>query len=84
MKELVVVVVVYLVEFVSMMEDEEDLQPDSPPGFVEEIDKNELQFIEVQFSCFTLICVVVIATETQFSCFTLICVVVIATETELV
>lgn len=27
--------------------EEEDLQPDSPPGFVEEIDSSELEYIEV-------------------------------------
>lgn len=31
------------------MEDEDDLQPDSPPQFVEEIDVNELGVIEVRF-----------------------------------
>lgn len=29
------------------MDDEDDLQPDSPPGFVEEIDSSELENIEV-------------------------------------
>ena len=28
--------------------EEEDLQPDSPPGFVEEIDSSELEYIEVR------------------------------------
>ena len=30
------------------MDDEDDLQPDSPPGFVEEIDSSELEQIEVK------------------------------------
>lgn len=29
------------------MDEEDDLQPDSPPGFVEEIDSSELENIEV-------------------------------------
>ena len=29
------------------MDDEDDLQPDSPPGFVEEIDSSELEITEV-------------------------------------
>ena len=30
------------------MDDEDDLQPDAPPGFVEEIDSSELEQIEVK------------------------------------
>lgn len=32
------------------MEDDDDLTPDSPPGFVEEIDSSELENIEVSLS----------------------------------
>lgn len=31
-------------------EEEDDVQPDSPPGFVNEIDNNELEVIEVRFN----------------------------------
>lgn len=34
----------------SEMEDDDDLTPDSPPGFVEEIDSSELENIEVSLS----------------------------------
>ena len=30
------------------MDEEDDLQPDSPPGFVEEIDSTELEITEVK------------------------------------
>ena len=30
------------------MDEEDDLQPDSPPGFVEEIDSSELEITEVK------------------------------------
>ena len=34
------------------MDEEDDLQPDSPPGFVEEIDSTELEITEVTMKAY--------------------------------
>ena len=33
-------------------EEEDDVQPDSPPGFVNEINSNELEVVEVRFDAY--------------------------------